>query len=63
MHHAHAAADQQVLPGDMITLPPVDCPPYPEEGYEVLPEQEGELTIPYPVEQTMYAEPVPARQR
>lgn len=56
MHNAHFAGGHEVLPGDMVELPPVDftCPP---EQYEVLPETEGELMIPYPVEQTMYTEP------
>jgi type II secretory pathway component GspD/PulD (secretin) len=62
MHNAHAVADQQVLPGDMIMLPPVDGF-YPEEEYEVLPEPAGELTIPYPVEQTMYTQPPSTRIR
>jgi type IV pilus assembly protein PilQ len=56
MHNANMSAGREVLPGDMVTLPPVDGEIYYEE-YEILPETEGELAIPYPVEQTMYTKP------
>lgn len=62
MHHAHAEPTFLPTADEMIMLPPVDCP-YPEEGFEVLPEVEGELTIPYPVEQTSYHVPVTTTTR
>jgi type II secretory pathway component GspD/PulD (secretin) len=57
MHHASAEIPGQAMPDGMIMLPPVEDCPYPEGEYEVLPETEGELTIPYPVEQTTYNQP------
>jgi type IV pilus assembly protein PilQ len=62
LHNAHRAAGHEVLPGDIIALPPVDGEHHYEE-YEMLPEVEGELEIPFPVEQSSYNAPMPTATR
>jgi hypothetical protein len=57
MHHASGEVPAQAMSNEMIMLPPIEDCPYPEGEYELLPETEGELTIPYPVEQTSYNQP------
>ena len=56
IHRARHGAGEEVLPGDMILLPPVNDG-YPTEEYEMLPDPTLEPEIEFPVEQTMYTEP------
>jgi hypothetical protein len=54
----HVNAAEHVLPGDMISFPPIDEP----GQYEMLPGPEEIPSFEFPIEQSSYSEPWPSTQ-